>query len=144
MAVPYRTTDDLRDFVAAFEATTLPYTRWNHGGHLSVAFWCLVWYGSDTGTDRVRAGIKRYNAAHANEPMAVGYHETLTQFWLWRVGQFLRRTPLDAPLGELANRLIAECSDRNLPFTYYSRDRLMSTEARRGWVEPDLRPLGTD
>jgi hypothetical protein len=55
----------------------------------------------------------------------------------------LSRTPLDAPLADLANQLIVECVDRNLPFTYYSRERLMSPEARRGWVEPDLRPLET-
>jgi hypothetical protein len=27
-------------------------------------------------------------------------------------------------------------------FEYYSRDRLFSIEARAGWAEPDLRPLG--
>jgi hypothetical protein len=141
VVAPYRSTDELRDFIAAFEANTLPYARWTHAGHLSVAFWYLVWYDSASATERVRSGIRRFNAAHANEPMAVGYHETITLFWLWRVRRFLTRKSLDAPLGELANQLIAECVDRNLPFTYYSRERLLSPEARRAWVEPDLRPL---
>jgi hypothetical protein len=140
----YRTTDELRDFVAAFEATTLPYARWTHAGHLSVAFWYLVWYGREGATDRVRAGIQRFNAAHPNEPMAVGYHETITRFWLWRVHRYLRRANLRGSLAELANQLITECSSRELPFTYYSRERLMSPEARRGWVEPDLRELEAD
>lgn len=137
----YRTTDELRDFVTAFEATTLPYARWTHAGHLSVAFWYLVWYGPEDATDRVRAGIQRFNAAHPNEPMAVGYHETITRFWLWRVHQYLRRTHAGDSLAEMANRLISECGSRELPFAYYSRERLMSPEARRGWVEPDLREL---
>jgi hypothetical protein len=41
----------------------------------------------------------------------------------------------------LANGLIAKYADRTLPFTYYTRDRLMSLEARINWVEPDLRSL---
>jgi hypothetical protein len=141
---PYHSTDELRDLVAAFEATTLPYRRWTHAAHLSVAFWYLVWYGLDGATDRVRTGIQRFNAAHANEPMTVGYHETITRFWIWRVHRYLRETACDGSLAELANRLVATCTDRGEPFLYYSRERLMSPEARRGWVEPDLRSLDGD
>ena len=140
----YRTTDELREFVAGFEATTLPYAKWTHAGHLSVAFWYLVWYGPEGATDQVRDGIQRFNAAHPNEPMTVGYHETITRFWLWRVHRFLRGAPVTGSLAELANRLISECTDRGEPFAYYSRERLMSPEARRDWVEPDLRPLDAD
>ena len=100
-----------------------------------------MWYGPEDATERVRTGIQRFNAAHPNEPMTVGYHETITRFWLWRVRRYLRRTPCERSLADLANGLIAECTDRNEPLVYYSRERLMSPEARRGWVEPDLRPL---
>jgi hypothetical protein len=41
----------------------------------------------------------------------------------------------------MADALIAEYGDKNLPFRYWSRERLMSPEARAGWVEPDLEPL---
>jgi hypothetical protein len=30
---------------------------------------------------------------------------------------------------------------KSVLFTFYSRDRLMSTTARAAWVEPDLAPL---
>jgi len=37
--------------------------------------------------------------------------------------------------------LITKYADRTLPFRYYTRDRLMSWEARVNWVEPDLRAI---
>jgi hypothetical protein len=91
--------------------------------------------------DHMRIGLKRYNAAHANEPMRVGYHETMTRFWLWVIDEHVRRTPFAGSLAELANGLIAAYEDRALPFQYYSREHLMSDKARAEWVEPDLRAL---
>jgi hypothetical protein len=137
----YRGTDEIKELVAAFEDTTLPYTRWTHGAHLTVGLWYLLWYGDDGALPRVRSGIRRYNAAHAGEPMRVGYHETLTRFWLWMISDYLGRTPIAGSLADLTNGLISACVDRELPFRYYSRERLMSDMARAGWLEPDVRPL---
>jgi hypothetical protein len=138
---PYGSTDEIEELVAAFEDTTLPYARWTHGAHLTIGMWYLLWHGGDDALNRVRVGIRRYNAAHAGEPMRVGYHETMTQFWLWMIGDYLGRTPIAGSLADLANGLVAACVDRELPFRYYSRERLMSDAARAAWVEPDLRPL---
>lgn len=138
---PYRSTHEIEDLVRAFEDTTLPYSKWTHAGHLTVGLWYLLWHGSDEGLERVRAGIRRYNAAHANEPMRVGYHETMTRFWFWMIEDYLGRTPIAGSLADLANGLITACVDRELPFRYYSRERLMSDTARAGWVGPDLCPL---
>jgi len=137
----FRTTEDLHDLVGAFEATTLPYGEWTHAAHLAVALWYLVWYGPDEALQHMRAGLRRYNAAHANEPMRVGYHETITRFWMWVVRQHVRHTPLEGSLAELANGLVAACTDRDLPLKYYSRERLMSDAARAAWLEPDLTTL---
>jgi hypothetical protein len=102
----------------------------------------LAWYGPEAALDRVRDGLRRYNAAHAHHPMRVGYHETITRFWLGVVQRHVRQLAPDLPLTEVANDVIATCTDRNLPFAYYSRVRLMSDEARHGWVDPDLKALG--
>jgi hypothetical protein len=140
-AGPYLRSDELRDLVAAFEATTLPYKQWTHAAHLTVGLWYQLWYGPDEALQHMRTGLRRYNAAHADEPMRVGYHETITRFWMWVVSDYLQRTPVDGSLAELANGLVAACTDRELPFRYYSRDHLMSDAARATWVEPDLREL---
>jgi len=39
------------------------------------------------------------------------------------------------------NRLLARYGARDLPLSHYTRDLLMSADARSGWVEPDLRPI---
>jgi hypothetical protein len=54
---------------------------------------------------------------------------------------FLEDANLDCTLAVLANDLIEKYGDKNLPLTYYSRERLMSWEARTRWVEPDLKAL---
>jgi hypothetical protein len=138
---PYRTVDEVRDLVVAFEATTLPYNRWTHAAHLTVACWYLMWHDPDDALQRMQMGLRRYNAAHADEPMRVGYHETITRFWLWVVHQHLRRTSSGQSTPDVVNGLITACADRELPFRYYSREHLMSDTARAVWVEPDLREL---
>ncbi len=39
------------------------------------------------------------------------------------------------------NAISRTYSDEYLPFQYYSRDLLMSWEARTKWVEPDLKTI---
>jgi hypothetical protein len=139
---PFATTDEVRALVDAFERGTLPRARWTHGAHVAVALWYLVWYGPGDATDRVRAAIQRYNAAHGVvQTPTGGYHETLTRFYMWAVRRHLTRAPLEGSLADLANGAVAALADRTLPLDYWSRDRLLSWEARTRWVEPDLRPL---
>lgn len=142
IAHPFSSTDELRSLVAAFEACTLTQAEWTHAAHVSVAVWYVVWYGSAGATDRMRTGIQRLNAVHG-VPMTPtrGYHETLTRFYVWLVASELRRTRIDASLADITNAVVAACDDRTIPLRYYSRDRLMSWEARSTWVDPDLRTL---
>ena len=53
----------------------------------------------------------------------------------------------ERPVGswsERVARLLSRYGDRELPLRHYTKDLLMSTEARFGWVEPDLLPLGPE
>jgi hypothetical protein len=135
-------TDAVRDVVAAFESLELPFTEWTHRAHLTVAAWYVLWYGPDAAVDRVRERIQRYNAAHgvAQTPTR-GYHETITRFYVWLVARRLERETLAEPLAQIVNRVVDACEDREIPFAYYSRERLTSWDARTSWIEPDLRPL---
>ncbi|MDY7012799.1 MAG: hypothetical protein SVX43_04215, partial [Cyanobacteriota bacterium] len=91
---------------------------------------------------RIRTGIQAYNRAIGipTTPTS-GYHETLTQFWIAMVLQYLAVAPHNASIDGLIEGLLARYSDPNLPLSYYSRDRLFSEEARAAWVAPDLKPL---
>jgi hypothetical protein len=48
----------------------------------------------------------------------------------------------DEQIADLARRLLATpMGDKAWPLGFWSRERLFSVAARRGWVEPDLAPL---
>jgi hypothetical protein len=139
----YKSEDDIQAIIAAFEACTLPGSLWTHTAHLTVAAWYLGRYSGQEAAARIRAGIKRYNAARGIVPSPTGgYHETMTLFWTCIASKYLMLADPDQPLVDLVNALIDEHGDKNQIFEYYSRDALFSRQARFGWVEPDLKPIG--
>jgi hypothetical protein len=86
--------------------------------------------------------IRAYNEATgtANTDTS-GYHETITQASLRAARNFLSRRPAEA-LFETCNALMASDLGRSdWLLEYWSRERLFSVEARRVWVEPDIRAL---
>ena len=141
-AETFRTTEEILALVRRFEDCTLPREEWTHAAHLTVALWHLLQFDWPEAVARVRRGIKRYNAAHGilTTPTG-GYHETITVFWLRRVRAFLEGGRNEGrSLVSLANDLAAT-HDKGLPFSYYTRARLFSPEARAAWVEPDLKAI---
>jgi hypothetical protein len=138
----FRTADEIKALVRAFEDTTLPRAEWTHRAHLTVALWYLTQHSGREATARIRTGIKRYNAAKGvlTTPTG-GYHETLTLFWICMISHFLLFADVSGSLVELTNAMLARIADKDLPLRYYSRERLMSPQARASWVEPDLQPL---
>jgi hypothetical protein len=119
---------------AGFAACTLSKEEWTHEAHLAVGAWYLMHYPPEEAGRLMREGIRRLNLSlgGANTDEA-GFHETLTEFWLrelrWRIGA-----------GQKLNEILS------LPSGYwkqfYSLDLPKSREARKLWVEPDLRPIG--
>ena len=138
----YPTTDAVRDVIAAFESHDLPRGEWTHRMHLTVAAWYVLWYGPEAALDRVRDAIQSYNATHVivTTPTS-GYHETLTRLYVRLVSRAVCRAGVSEALAVLVNRVVDECEDRQLPYAYYSRERLQSFDARSKWVEPDLASL---
>jgi len=138
----FRSFDELLSLVRDFEHGTLPKAQWTHRAHLTVACWYLVCYAEPEATRRIREGINRYNTAQGVVTTRErGYHETMTLFWIRMVRSYLAKATLESPIAHLVNGLVACYSDKNLPFEYYSRERLMSWEARMEWTEPDLKLL---
>lgn len=144
----YQTEADIKSLITAFENCTLPRSEWNHTAHLTVALWYLNRYDEQEAINCVRQGIQRYNAAMGiKTTLDGGYHETLTLFWIRMVSHYLSVTKEKSSILETAteaaqlNAIFRTYSDKYLPFQYYSRDLLMSWEARTNWVEPDLKPF---
>jgi hypothetical protein len=130
-----RTDAKIENLVRAFEECTLPKAGWTHREHLTVALWYLLHYPRDEATDRTREGIQRFNLSHGN---TTGYHETITLAWVAVIDRFLAERDRGQPLSALVGALLEECGDKGYLGRFYSGDVLMSDEARRGWVPPDL------
>ena len=91
----------------------------------------------------MRDGILRLNVAHGVVTTPTrGYHETITRFYMQVVSRHVADAGATGDWADRANRFVARYGLRDLPLAHYSEARLKSPEARFGWLEPDLRPLG--
>jgi hypothetical protein len=129
---------DIEALVRSFEDGSLPRSEWTHASHLLVALWYMSRHPRDQATRLVRDGIRRYNHLHGRDS---GYHETITLAWVAVVARFLSRSDRDGPISALAGMLLEDCGDKDHLLRYYSREVLMSDEARRAWIPPDRRPI---
>ncbi len=140
--VIYESTEQLEHLIAGFENGTYPKEQWTHQAHLVMAVWYLSRLDVAHATEVIRNGIKNYNVAVGGENTDTGgYHETITLFYIWFVNKFLAQARPENSLVENTNNFCTQHGDKNLPFQYYSKELLMSVEARRNWVEPDLQSL---
>ena len=135
--------DELEDLVIRFQARTLPHGEWTHQAHLSVGLWHVHRFGAREALDRLREGIRRLNDSHGMpNTESRGYHETITRAYVTILAGYLASChgkPLAASVTAL---LASRAAEKDYPLRFYSKERLMSLEARAAWIEPDLRDLG--
>lgn len=124
-----------------FEDHSLPLEQWNHRAHLKVAYLYLNRFSQAEALERLRTGIQAYNAAHGIQDTPTGgYHETMTQVWL----QLVSTTLCQFGPAESADAFFdaqTQLQSKRTPLLFYSRERIMSAEAKRSFVAPDLAPL---
>ncbi|HTP39254.1 MAG TPA: hypothetical protein VMI92_06725 [Steroidobacteraceae bacterium] len=133
---------DYQAFIEQFAAGQLPRAKWTHEAHLAVGLWHLAQHAPDTALALVRERIKAHNVAVGTPNTdASGYHETITRFYLLAIEAHRQRQPGRAPLEALEALLASPLADSRWPLQHYSGERLFSVAARRGWLEPDLKPL---
>jgi hypothetical protein len=58
--------------------------------------------------------------------------------------KFLENISRNATVMETVNKVVEHYDNKDVLFGYYSRERVLSERAKREWVEPDLRPLGSN
>lgn len=119
--------------------------RFNHRAHLFVGLHHLSdpWLDDEAaGAERVRRAILAFNdKVGAVQTETSGYHETITLFYVRIIRHFLGGRKSSEAFDDLGEALIAEWGDPKLPLQYWSKERLMSWDARLAWVEPDLKPI---
>ena len=122
---------------------SLPKAQWTHEAHFALALWLARERPDCLEPDAIRAVITRYNEATLTPNSdSAGYHHTITLASLRGARACLAQATPDAPLGRVLSGLMASPLGRSdWLLDYWSRAVLMSVEARRDWVEPDLAPL---
>ena len=124
-------------------ACSLRREEWTHAAHFAAALW-LMRYRPDPDPAAVLPGmIRAYNetVGTVNSDRS-GYHETITQASLRAARGIFDSFPADVPVWRIANALMGtNFANPNWLLEYWTRDRLMSVDARRAWLEPDLKPL---
>ncbi len=124
-------------------ARTLPRPEWTHEAHLATTTYPLTRRADIDIDKQLPVLIRRYNESVGGvNSDSEGYHETITRVFLAGVRLYLAEADREQPLHGLVNELLlSPMGRRDWPLRFYSRGRLMSVEARRGFVEPDLAPL---
>jgi hypothetical protein len=126
-----------------FLARALPKAEWTHEAHLATTTWLLLRRPDIDVDEELPDLIRRYNESVGGvNSDSEGYHETITRVFLAGVRLFLSEADASEPLHELVNELLlSSMGRRDWPLRFYSRERLLSVEARRAFVSPDLAAL---
>lgn len=141
---PIRAGDTVTDAMVArifsgVSARNLPRAEWTHPAHLVFAT-ALIFH---EGLGRAEAAAPRLIRAYNESVGGVnddtqGYHHTITIFFLRAIAGFIELFAAEGP-GACATRLLASpLAAPDYPLRFYSRERLFSVDARRGWVAGDL------
>jgi len=134
---------DIEHVGERFLARSLPKEEWTHEAHLATTTWLLLRRQEIDLDTQLPGLIRSYNESVGGvNDDTQGYHDTITRAFLAGVRLFLSEADLEAPLHELVNELLlSPMGRRDWPLRFYSRDRLLSVEARRAFVEPDVAAL---
>jgi len=129
------------ELIRAFEACAIGKPGWNHEAHVRVAWLHLRRDPFTTALAKLGAGIRRLNAAHGVvEGLEAGYHETLTCAFLCAIWATMQSAPPSTSSEEFwsANPHLWA---RTLPRLYYTRERILTPDAKARFVPPDIAPL---
>ena len=124
-------------FLAAFEGRTVE--EFHHRDHIKVAYLYLRRYPLEKAIVKVRDGLKALAVAW-NAPvddLEKGYHETMTQAWMRLVHLALKDSGAAASADGFCEQQPQLLEKTRLQL-FYSRERLMTWDAKREFVEPDL------
>ena len=123
-----------RDFLAAFEAGTLPEEQFHHPDHVRAAWLLLREEAPAAALARFSSALKRFAAAKGKTRL---YHETITWAYLLLIHE---RMNGEASFDEFrdANPELFQWKPSVLE-SYYRAETLGSDRAKRTFVMPDRR-----
>jgi len=137
------TVEQAKELVAQFERCSLPKEKWTHEAHFVMAFWYCSHQPIPLAMQSIRNGIKKYNVSvgGANTDDS-GYHETITVFYTRIIiNCLLKKNSTQNFEQKLAGLFQQPFLAKDFPLQYYSKNLLMSKDARKQWIAPDIQSL---
>lgn len=134
----HKCSDDDIKFKHEFENCDLSPSKFNHTGHIRLAYIYLVYNDDDAAYELMRDSLIRF-ITH-NDVDISKFHETITRAWILAVRHFMENDSGS----NCANTFIEnnpEMLDKNIMMTHYSTELLFSDEARQKFINPDLDPI---
>ena len=129
------------EFLRQFESCTFPHAEWHHREHVKLAYLYAVRYGLDGAANKLRDGIRAFNAAtNTPDTPTRGYHETMTQAWLRIVHTTIQEYGTSATADEFFETH-PQLSQKKILRLFYSPELFMAPHAKYEFVEPDLTSL---
>jgi hypothetical protein len=124
-------------------ARTLSREEWTHEAHLAATTNLSLKHPEIDLNAELPGLIRRFNESVGGvNSDTEGYHDTITRAYLRGIRLFLENADIARPIHDLVNELLmSPVGRRDRPLRFWSKERLMSVEARRGWVEPDLKAM---
>ena len=129
------------EFLSCFEDCSLPFDQWNHRAHVKVAFLYLRESSFDQAIEKMRSGIKVYNAAHqVPEGPMMGYNETTTVAFLHLISGVMSAygAALPTPDADAFCDTHPQLLSKHVLRFFYTPERRMHPDAKTCFVEPDL------
>ena len=132
--MPIESTRSHEETYEAFINGKLALDEWTHEAHLITCWMALRDRTAAEALAHLRESITAHNCGIGIQNTAAsGYHETLTVYYV---------TAIDALGADSPEALFDEPSvNRTAPLEHWTKDGLMSPEARANFLEPDIARL---
>jgi hypothetical protein len=108
-----------------------------HREHIHLAFWAVQRYGMPAAAGTISIWLRQLTEY---QRMPQKYNDTVSRAWMELVAYHVAADPVLTDFDAFASRYPA-LLDKRLLIRHYRSTTLASTQARQGWVEPDLIPF---
>lgn len=130
-----------QELKVGFESCALAPEQWGHREHIRMAFLYAAEHLFASAVNCMRVSLQAFNAAkHVSESLERGYHETITVAYMRLVADSRRRNGPFADSEAFCPRH-PELLDKRALRKFYSPERIMTWEAKRRFVAPDVADL---
>jgi len=122
------------EFLDKFDKCFISWDDWNHHSHMRMAYLFLEKYGNKDGQSRIINGIKKFNKFHSGKKMKIGYHETITLFWINQIRSRLIKNTNSFKEFKLQNQ---DLFRNDYIYNFYDKEVLYSDDAKLKFIKPN-------